>query len=266
IYVEMKKAISFTDGNNVRESDENIDLKTTERRVKEHLDSNGNVQRVEDDNQQFVYFLFLFLLFCDCVYTQGIKVNNENSDKGKSSSTAKQNWKAHNKGNKSNEANNQINANANKTNLDLFSVGNPTPQEIEWRKAQLTPHALVIHESRLLPALAKSLGMEDEEEANKTWTRKVSSFVKKFSRRIRTKVIGDQSFEEITDNVRVKYKEVQERIDSSQDPHLVALRNLLDRVYYYFFFCMCVFDNILYCANYVYCYNICFKMMCATLM
>merc|ERR550525_16391 len=108
--------------------------------------------------------------------------------------------------------------------FDVYTVGNPTPQEVEWRKGMLSPHALIIHPDRLLPVLA---GEERQKEKGwRHWQRRL----KETFTSVREKIIGNETYHEYSQKVKEKTDTIRESYDTSQNYHIVQMRSIVDRL------------------------------------
>eukprot|EP00486_Rosalina_sp_Unknown_P001632 CAMPEP_0201565700 /NCGR_PEP_ID=MMETSP0190_2-20130828/5019_1 /ASSEMBLY_ACC=CAM_ASM_000263 /TAXON_ID=37353 /ORGANISM="Rosalina sp." /LENGTH=384 /DNA_ID=CAMNT_0047983507 /DNA_START=417 /DNA_END=1568 /DNA_ORIENTATION=- len=108
--------------------------------------------------------------------------------------------------------------------FDVYTVGNPTQEEIEWRKSMMNPNALIIHPDRLLPTLVR-----DEKKEQKGWgywTRKI----KETFTSVREKVIGDEKYNEYEQKIKEHSETLSSAWNDSQNYHVVKIRGMIDRL------------------------------------
>jgi len=109
--------------------------------------------------------------------------------------------------------------------FDVFTVGNPTEEEIEWRRSMLSPHALIIHPDRLLPVL-HSDAHKKEQKGWRHWRRRL----KETFTSVREKIIGNETYNEYSQKIKERSDTIREAYDTSQNYHLVQMRGIIDRL------------------------------------
>ena len=112
------------------------------------------------------------------------------------------------------------------TDFDIYTVGNPTTEEIKWRKAMMSPNALIIHPDRLLPVLHKDSQKREESKGWGYWQRKI----KQTFTSVRERIIGNEKYNEYSQKIKEKTETLSEAYDTSQNYHLVKIRGMIDRL------------------------------------
>lgn len=108
--------------------------------------------------------------------------------------------------------------------FDIYTVGNPTTEEIEWRKSMMNPNALIIHPDRLLPVLHRE---ERKEERGWGYFRRK---IKETFTSVREKVIGNDTYNEYEQKIKEKTETLSSAWDQSQNYHIVKIRGMIDRL------------------------------------
>eukprot|EP01083_Nonionella_stella_P269998 913872_1 len=111
-------------------------------------------------------------------------------------------------------------------NYDIYTVGNPTNSEIEWRKSMMNPHALIIHPDRLLPVLHDESHKKYEKKGWGYWQRKI----KQTFTSVRERIIGNETFNEYSSKIKERQETISSIYDTSQNYHLVKMRGMIDRL------------------------------------
>lgn len=109
---------------------------------------------------------------------------------------------------------------------DIVTVGNPTPEEIEWRKSMMNPNALIIHPDRLLPVLHETSRERQEQKGWGYWKR----YFKQTFTSVREKIIGNETYSEYEQKFKENTSTLSNAWDSSQNYHIVKIRGMIDRL------------------------------------
>jgi len=109
---------------------------------------------------------------------------------------------------------------------DIVTVGNPTPEEIEWRKSMMNPNALIIHPDRLLPILHETSRERKEQKGWGYWKR----YFKQTFTSVREKIIGNETYSEYEQKFKENTSTLSNAWDSSQNYHIVKIRGMIDRL------------------------------------
>ena len=110
--------------------------------------------------------------------------------------------------------------------FDVFTVGNPTEEEIEWRKSMLSPHALIIHPDRLLPVLHEDRKQQQQQKGWRHWRRRL----KETFTSVREKIIGNETYNEYSQKIKERTDTIRDSYDTSQNYHIVQIRGIIDRL------------------------------------
>lgn len=110
--------------------------------------------------------------------------------------------------------------------FDVFTVGNPTEEEIEWRKSMLSPNALIIHPDRLLPVLHEDGKQEQRQKGWRHWQRRL----KETFTSVREKIIGNETYNEYSQKIKERTDTIRDAYDTSQNYHIVQVRGIIDRL------------------------------------
>eukprot|EP01083_Nonionella_stella_P107323 310699_1 len=112
------------------------------------------------------------------------------------------------------------------TNYDIYTVGNPTSEEIEWRRSMMNPHALIIHPDRLLPVPVGEQGAKEKQKGWGYWQRRLRQTFTS----VREKIVGNETFNETRQKIMDKHETLSTVYDTSQNYHLVKMRGMIDRL------------------------------------
>eukprot|EP00485_Elphidium_margaritaceum_P004310 CAMPEP_0202697566 /NCGR_PEP_ID=MMETSP1385-20130828/10913_1 /ASSEMBLY_ACC=CAM_ASM_000861 /TAXON_ID=933848 /ORGANISM="Elphidium margaritaceum" /LENGTH=291 /DNA_ID=CAMNT_0049354065 /DNA_START=693 /DNA_END=1568 /DNA_ORIENTATION=- len=113
-----------------------------------------------------------------------------------------------------------------KRTFDLYSVGNPSADEIERRKAMLNPDALIIHPDRLLPVVQ---GARADDREQRGWGYYKRRFSATFTS-IRERIIGNEKYNDYKQKVTESTESVMDAYDTSQNYHVTRIRSMIDRL------------------------------------
>merc|ERR1712154_283861 len=111
-------------------------------------------------------------------------------------------------------------------NYDIYTVGNPTLEEIEWRKSMMNPNALIIHPDRLLPVLHEDSKQKQEKKGWGYWQHRI----KQTFTSVRERIIGNEAYNEYSQKIKEKTETISSIYDTSQNYHLVKIRGMIDRL------------------------------------
>jgi len=115
---------------------------------------------------------------------------------------------------------------ASQRDFDIFSVGNPSESEVEWRRATLTPHAVVVHPDRLLPVLHEESQRRQHPKGWRHWRRRIKETLTS----VRERIVGNETYSEYSQKIKERSDTLRDAYDSSQNYHLVQMRGILDRL------------------------------------
>lgn len=118
---------------------------------------------------------------------------------------------------------------------DILTVGNPTPEEIERRrKIFKTPYAIMIHPSRSLPRVLTEQEKKKQQQTTETsftdFTYRIRQRVREITKTISTKIIGQEKFEKLEEDLKTKHKTWRENWENTQHPYIIKVRSLVDKI------------------------------------
>lgn len=111
--------------------------------------------------------------------------------------------------------------------FDIYTVGNPTAEEIAWRKSMLSPHAMIIHPDRLLPVLHGDRQRAEEYGTGwRYWRRRI----KQTFTSVRERIAGNETLNDYKQRMTERTETIKNQLDTTQNYHIVQLRGMIDRL------------------------------------